>query len=114
MMGMHAATGRSLTGLDHVRQSVADILTTPMGSRIRRRRYGSEVPELIDQPLNSATQLRIYAATAFALRRWEPRLQLSSVQLTRDTDGAITLLLDGTANGQGITLAVPVKQGGVV
>ncbi|PHV51387.1 oxidoreductase [Janthinobacterium sp. BJB301] len=114
MMGMHAASGRSLTGLDHLRQSVADIITTPMGSRIRRRRYGSEVPELIDQPLNSATQLRIYAATAFALRRWEPRLQLSSVQLTRDTDGAITLLLDGTANGQGITLAVPVKQGGAV
>ena len=54
MMGMHAATGRSLTGLDHLRQSVADIITTPIGSRIRRRRYGSEVPELIDQPLNSA------------------------------------------------------------
>ena len=114
MMGMHAATGRSLTGLDHLRQSVADIITTPIGSRIRRRRYGSEVPELIDQPLNSATQLRIYAATAFALRRWEPRLQLASVQLTRDTDRAITLLLEGTANGQGITLAVPVKQGGSV
>jgi len=114
MMGMHAATGRSLTGLGHLRQSVTDILTTPTGSRIRRRRYGSEVPELIDQPLNSATQLRIYAATAFALRRWEPRLQLSSVQLTRDTDGAIALLLDGTANGQAITMAVPVKQGGVV
>ncbi|NHQ90282.1 GPW/gp25 family protein [Janthinobacterium lividum] len=113
MMGMHAATGRSLTGLDHLRQSVADILTTPMGTRIRRRRYGSEVPELIDQPLNSATQLRIYAATAFSLRRWEPRLQLDSVQLTRDTDGAITVLLDGTANGQGITLAVPVKGGAV-
>ena len=114
MMGMHAATGRSLTGLGHLRQSVADIITTPIGSRIRRRRYGSEVPELIDQPLNSATQLRIYAATAFALRRWEPRLQLASVQLTRDTDGAIALLLDGTANGQGITMAVPVKQGGAV
>ncbi|WP_426088839.1 GPW/gp25 family protein [Janthinobacterium sp. PSPC1-1] len=71
MMGMHAATGRSLTGLGHLRQSVTDILTTPRGSRIRRRRYGSEVPELIDQPLNSATRLRIYAATAFTLRRWE-------------------------------------------
>ncbi|WP_402719017.1 hypothetical protein [Janthinobacterium rivuli] len=59
---MHAATGRSLTGLGHLRQSITDILTTPIGSRIRRR-YGSEVPELIDPPLNSATQLRIYAAT---------------------------------------------------
>ena len=70
MMGMHAATGRSLTGLGHLRQSVTDILTTPIGSRIHRR-YGSEVPELIDQPLNNATQWRIYAASAFALRRWE-------------------------------------------
>ncbi|MBB5612003.1 hypothetical protein HDE71_001000 [Janthinobacterium sp. S3M3] len=81
MMGMNASTGRSLTGLAHLRQSIADILTTPIGSRIRRRRYGSEVPELIDQPLSEATQLRIYAATAFALRRWEPRLSLSNVQL---------------------------------
>ena len=48
MMGMHATTGRSLTGLGHLRQSVTDILTTPMGSRVQRRRYGSEVPELID------------------------------------------------------------------
>ncbi|MFZ4876841.1 GPW/gp25 family protein [Janthinobacterium sp. Mn2066] len=111
---MNASTGRSLTGLAHLRQSIADILTTPIGSRTRRRRYGSEVPELIDQPLNEATQLRIYAATAFALRRWEPRLSLSNVQLTRDTDGAIAVLLEGTANGQGITLAVPVKQGGIV
>lgn len=114
MMGMNATTGASLLGLDHLRQSVADILSTPIGTRIRRRRYGSEVPELIDQPLNNATQLRIYAATAFALRRWEPRLELSSIQMTRGTDGAIALMLEGTADGQGITLAVPVKQGGVV
>ena len=81
MMGMNASTGRSLTGLAHLRQSIADILTTPIGSRIRRRRYGSEVPELIDQPLNEATQLRIYAATAFVLRRWEAHLSLSNVRL---------------------------------
>ena len=55
MMGMNAATGRALSGLDHIRQSIAEILTTPIGSRLMRRRYGSEVPELIDQPLNSAT-----------------------------------------------------------
>ena len=44
MMGMHAATGRCPTGLGRLRQSVTDILTTPIGSRIRSRRYGSEVP----------------------------------------------------------------------
>ena len=67
----------------------------------------AEVPELIEQPLNSATQLRIYAATAFALRSGEPRLQLASVQLTPDIDDTIALLLNGTSNGQGITMVVP-------
>jgi len=31
--------------------------------------------------LNEATQLRIYAATAFVLRRWEAHLSLSNVRL---------------------------------
>uniref|UniRef100_UPI0026076D20 ATPase domain-containing protein n=1 Tax=uncultured Sphingobium sp. TaxID=316087 RepID=UPI0026076D20 len=31
---------------------VRDILTTPIGSRLMRRDYGSLIPELIDQPAN--------------------------------------------------------------
>jgi phage baseplate assembly protein W len=113
-MGMNAATGRFLFGLAHVRQSIVDILTTPIGTRIERRRYGSEVPELIDQPLNGVTRLRIYAATAFALAMWEPRLSLSSVHLTRDTDGAVSVLLQGAADGQSVELSIPIKQGASV
>lgn len=29
MQGLNATTGQSLAGLDHLRQSIADILTTP-------------------------------------------------------------------------------------
>lgn len=46
MPGMHTATGRALFGLAHIRQSITGILTTPIGSRLMRRRYGSEVTEL--------------------------------------------------------------------
>ncbi|KAF3999221.1 GPW/gp25 family protein [Glaciimonas immobilis] len=113
MTGMHRSTGRALSGLAHIRQSLADILTTPIGSRVMRRGYGSEVPELIDQPLNGATTLRIYAATAHAVRLHEPRLQLHGLQLHRDKDGRATLLLDGVADEQNIRLAVPVHQGPV-
>ncbi|MCE1782060.1 baseplate assembly protein, partial [Enterobacter hormaechei] len=49
-LGMNRQTGRSLTDLDHVRQSVSDILLTPVGSRLERRTYGSLLPELIDWP----------------------------------------------------------------
>jgi phage baseplate assembly protein W len=111
MSGMNSSTGRALAGLDHLRQSIRDILTTPVGSRICRRRYGSDIPELIDQPLNAATILRIYAATAYALALWEPRVTLTAVNLSRDTDGALCVLLQGVANGQAVDLSVPVRQG---
>jgi phage baseplate assembly protein W len=110
-MGMNAATGRRLTGIAHIRQSIVNILTTPIGTRLQRRRYGSEVPELIDQPLNGATRLRIYAATAFALALWEPRINLTSVQLARDTDGTVTILLQGVAGGESAELSIPVMRG---
>ncbi|MBB2777202.1 UNVERIFIED_ORG: phage baseplate assembly protein W, partial [Comamonas terrigena] len=43
---MDRTTGRRISGIDHVRQSVADILTTPLGSRLERRNYGSLLPSL--------------------------------------------------------------------
>lgn len=107
MKGMNAANGRALSGLDHIRQSLADIITTPIGSRVMRRHYGSEVPELIDQPLNGATTLRIYAATAHAVLLWEPRIALTGLQLERGRDGKATLILDGVADEQSVQIAVP-------
>ncbi len=39
MKGMSAETGKALEGLEHLKQSITDILTTPIGSRIMRREY---------------------------------------------------------------------------
>lgn len=39
MNGISATTGRPLSGIDHLRQSIRDILTTPIGSRVMRRLY---------------------------------------------------------------------------
>lgn len=112
MLGMNATTGRALSGLAHIRQSITDILTTPVGSRLMRRRYGSEVSELMDQPLNSATVLRIYAATAYAIRLWEPRISLTGLQFETGEAGEAALILDGVADGQSVQLAVGIGQDG--
>ncbi len=109
MNGMNASTGRAISGLDHLNQSIADILTTPMGSRIMRREYGSLVPELLDHPLNGGTIVRLYAATADALMRWEPRIRLTNVQLQIDASGAAVLDLEGMAGGENVQLSVPVR-----
>ncbi len=95
MIGIDASNGRQLAGNAHLGQSIGDILTTPLGSRVMRRDYGSLLPELIDQPFNEATRLRLYGATALALMRWEPRIRLLRIQLFQgDAPGRFTLELD--------------------
>ena len=109
MSGMNAKDGRALAGRPHLQQSIGDILTTPIGTRLQRRTYGSLVPELIDHPLNGATRVRLFAAAADALLRWEPRIRLTQVQLQIGADGAASLLLDGVAAEQSVQLEVPIK-----
>ncbi|NBO96416.1 MAG: phage baseplate protein, partial [Betaproteobacteria bacterium] len=41
MLGINAQTGQPLAGIDHLRQSIRDILTTRIGTRVMRRDYGS-------------------------------------------------------------------------
>ena len=103
MSGMNAFTGRALAGVAHVEQSITQILTTPIGSRLMRRSFGSLVPELIDQPLHDETRLLIYAATATALRQWEPRFKLSRAELqVSDLSGRAELVLLGAVYLQGV------------
>lgn len=118
MRGMDAATGKPLSGEGHLRQSIRDILTTLVGTRVGVRDYGSLLPELLDQPMNPAGRLRLYAATAVALMRWEPRLRLTRVTLESGAEpGAYALILDGIrtdtppANAR-TRLAVPLRGAG--
>lgn len=97
MIGMNRYTGRELSGADHVKQSVTDIIQTAIGTRVMRRSYGSLVPSLIDQPGTPATLVRLYAALASALLRWEPRIKLKGVSLISLTaDGQGVLQVEGT------------------
>lgn len=96
MPGMARSSGEALDGLAHIRQSVADILSTPMGTRVGRRDYGSLLPELIDQPMTPANILRVYAATAVAVSRWEDRIRLRRVGLVAgERPGAAIVTIDG-------------------
>ena len=111
--GMNKETGRQITELDHIRQSVADILTTPIGTRIMRRDYGSHVPELIDQPQNEAIRLKLMAATVMALLRWEPRIAIEQINVELgDIGGAASISLHGsqTLTNSDIDLTVGISR----
>lgn len=84
MNGMNRITGAALSGNAHLAQSLGVILSTPLGSRIARRDFGSQLPDLIDAPANAATLVLLYAATAAAIIRWEPRIEVQRVSLSAD------------------------------
>jgi phage baseplate assembly protein W len=71
-----------------------------------RRDYGSRLFQLVDAPINRATLLDIYASTAEAVDRWEPRYRLESVKAASAAPGRIELELVGTylPDGQEIKL----------
>ena len=106
MTGMNRKTGKELSGIEHLRQSIRDILTTPIGSRVMRRDYGSRLFELVDAPLNEGALAEIYAATAEALERWEPRLRLTRVRATRAGEGGVTIDLTGEYLPEGEEIAL--------
>lgn len=95
MNGMSANTGAAMSDIDHLRQSITDILTTPIGSRVMRRDYGSRLYALVDAPTNRATLMDMYAATAEAIARWEPRFRLQKVTASSAAPGAVTLDMTG-------------------
>lgn len=104
MNGMDNATGRALGGLAHLRQSIADILTTPIGSRVMRRDFGSRIFERIDAPITGELVAEIYSDVVEALFNYEPRFEVSSVSVVSITDGHIILDLEGTYLTTGETL----------
>lgn len=106
MNGINSTNGKRLSGIDHLHQSIRDILTTPIGSRVMRRDYGSRLFDLIDAPLNRSTLTDLYAATAEALARWEPRFQLAKVTAVAASPGSVQLSLIGLYKPDGKVITI--------
>ncbi|MNJ35472.1 Lysozyme [compost metagenome] len=106
MIGLDRRTGQPIAGLAHLRQSIEDILTTPLGSRRMRPEYGSSLRRYVDLPVNQGWKSAVQAEVARALGRWEPRLKLERVRVTAVVGGQITLQLTGQYLAEATTLEV--------
>lgn len=94
--GFNREVGAPLTDFDHVRQSIAVILTTPIGSRVMRREFGSELFDLIDRPMTDQVILAIYAAAVMAIARWEPRYTITGCKIVgADAGGTLSIEFEG-------------------
>lgn len=110
-LGMNRVTGERISDVDHISQSIADILRTPVGSRVMRREYGSLLSQMIDQPQTPALELQIMAACYMAILKWEPRVGLTSITTARQFNGQMVVEVNGqiTDTGESLSLTLPVS-----
>ena len=106
MIGMSRHGGQTLSGIGHLRQSIEDILTTPLGSRRMRPDYGSKLRCFVDLPVNEGWKSAVQAEVARALTRWEPRLKLQRVRVVAVVGGQISLQLSGQYLGDSQLLEI--------
>lgn len=92
--GMNNTSGKVITDIDHLCQSVRDILLSA----------------LIDQPQNPALRLQVMSAVYVALSRWEPRLTLDSITINSNFDGSMVVELTGRRNN-GVPVSLSVSTG---
>ncbi|MEI9534324.1 GPW/gp25 family protein [Moellerella wisconsensis] len=109
--GMNRADGKTISDIEHIRQSIRDILITPIGSRIARRTYGSLLFELIDQPQNPALKLQLMSACYTALMKWEPRILLTRISLNSTDTAQMVVDIEATNKdaSQAFNFSVPVR-----
>lgn len=108
MIGMDRHTGQPISGIEHLRQSIADVLSTPIGSRRHRPEYGSKVRAYVDMPVNEGWKSSVQAEAVRALQRWEPRLKLERVRVLAVLGGKIDLSLAGEYLGDSFVVEVSV------
>ena len=89
--GMIALTSEQ----SEIEQAIIIILSTPIGARVMRPAFGSRLHELIFAPNNSQTMAQARRYVEEALGMWEPRIQVTNVDVStdaQDKDGACLLI----------------------
>ncbi len=103
MKGIDRRTGRTISGWALFVSHAADVLTTQLGSREKRRLYGSRCPELRGKNNGPHHQMlmRAYVAQAFANSEngLSARFTLTHVDVAAVASGFI-VKITGTYQGQ--------------
>ncbi|MEX3777832.1 GPW/gp25 family protein [Pseudomonas sp. MYb118] len=108
MIGMDRHTGQPISGIEHLRQSMADVLSTSLGSRRHRPEYGSKLRSYVDMPVNEGWKSSVQAEAVRALQRWESRLKLERVRVLSVLGGKVELSLAGEYLGDSFVVEVSV------
>jgi uncharacterized protein len=108
MVYMSRLTGKPISELDSVRQSIMTILTTSIGDRILYRDFGASLDDMLDQPMNSLFVINLRSKIVDSIDKYEPRVAVKFIDIPelRPAEGYIKIRLYTLyiPNGQLITI----------
>ena len=103
------------SGEPNIHESIRLILSTEPGERLRLPAFGAGLRRFLFEPNNLATHTLIRQAITESLKRWEPRIQVESVEVAADPREAevaiatLTYRLVATQAQERIAVAVGVQ-----
>lgn len=107
--GMDRATGRESSGLPYLRQRLADVVNTPIGSIVGRREFGSRFFELVDRNVDDSFYMDAYVRLAEAINNPANGLddfKLRDMRLNQPGEHHVEIAVTGVLLVDGQTLDV--------
>ncbi|HGX93125.1 MAG TPA: hypothetical protein ENK35_07395 [Candidatus Tenderia sp.] len=94
--GINSETGRYpyAEGDTSLRESMINILLTRPGERLMRPEFGAGLQNFIHQPNNVTTRQLIADSVNRALKRWEPRIVLESVNVMAEEHNLSEVIIE--------------------
>ena len=105
MRGISRHTGQNIDAMTHLRQDIEDVLTTPLGTRVGRRDYGSRLPDRVDRPMSADLVVDVTLDSADAIAKWIPIFKLTRVFVAlANKAGRLELGIEGEYAGNPVTI----------
>lgn len=93
-------TTRMVTGKDNIQESIRIILTTGIGERIMRPRFGAGMERLLFEPMTTTLQTIMKDIVETAILLFEPRVILNDVRLDPvQEEGLVRIYVEYTIEG---------------
>lgn len=67
-----------------INESILTILDTKKGTRVFRRDFGSNMMDLVFEPMTNITKMRVYRELINAIELWEPRVVIDTAEVLPD------------------------------
>lgn len=84
-----------------LQEAIRLVLGTSYGERPMRPEFGCGIHDYVFAPVNATTAGRLAYEVRLSLRRWEPRIDVQSVDVSFEPDDSSTLYIDITYSIRG-------------